>query len=45
MERLLRENGEAIRNKARSAGRPSEHSDRLEQIVGRSRFAEKNHPS
>ena len=33
MERRLRENGEATRNTVRSAGRPSEHSERLEHIV------------
>lgn len=29
----MRSNGEAMRNMARSAGRPSEHSERLEHIV------------
>ncbi len=33
MEHRLRENGEAIRNKVRSAGRPSERSERLERLV------------
>ncbi len=33
MERRLREHGGATRNKARSAGRPSELSERLERLV------------
>ncbi len=33
MERRLREDGEATRNTARSAGRPSERSERLERLV------------
>ncbi len=33
MERRLREHGEAKRSKVRSAGRPSEHSERLERLV------------
>ena len=35
MERRLRENGEATRNMARSAGRPSELCERLERLVSR----------
>jgi len=38
-ERRLRNNGEAMRNKARSAVRPSERSEKLDRIVGRSRYA------
>ncbi len=37
MERRLRENGEATRNTVRSAERPSEHSERLERLVMRTR--------
>ncbi len=33
MERRLREHGEAVRNKVRSAGRPSEHSERVKRLV------------
>ncbi len=38
MEHRLREHGEAKRNKVRSAGRPSELSERLERLVMPSLF-------
>lgn len=33
MERRLRNHGEVMRKKARSAGRPSERSERLDRFV------------
>ena len=41
MERRLRNNGEAMRNKAQNAGRPSERCERLERLVGRLRSISK----
>ena len=39
MERRLRKNGEAIRNKARSTGRPSECSEQLERFISHFHFS------
>ena len=38
MERRLRNDGEAMRKKVRSAGRPSELSERLERLVSHFAF-------